>query len=203
MIKEETYGIIWGTVLLVIGLIILLAIFSSVFDIAQNPSARLEQWAPEKIKDPTAKFSWWSDGKTVEFYDTSIEGSSEINSWKWDFGDGTTSLNRNPSYQYSTINNYTVILEVTDDNGNSHTAMTKIYLSVEEPSEGQTQTSMSMDLGIDTTLNRLIISIIILVALAILVMIGGRLLVAGCRLMRPNVQIYKMKMNSEKKDKKN
>jgi hypothetical protein len=41
MIKEETYGIIWGTVFLVIGLIILLVVLTNVLDVAQNPSEKL------------------------------------------------------------------------------------------------------------------------------------------------------------------
>ena len=43
-IKEETYGIVWGTVLLVIGLIILLAALTNVLNVAQNPAETIEQW---------------------------------------------------------------------------------------------------------------------------------------------------------------
>lgn len=202
-IKEETYGIIWGTVFLIIGLIILFIVFGNISAIAQNPSEKIEQWAPEEIKEPTAVFSWWSNNKSVEFNDLSVEGSLEISSWSWDFGDGSSSSVQHPNHEYSEIGDYIVTLEVEDANGNSHSSRTGITLLEGETNGGQTQSSMSMDLGLDTTFNRMTISIIILVAYAIMVMIGGRFLVAGVRLIRPNVQFFRMKVKPNELDKKN
>jgi len=201
-IKEETYGIIWGTVLLVIGLIILLVAFANVLNVAQNPSQTLEQWVPEEVKTPTAAFSWLSDDKSVEFIDASVKGSYEISNWYWDFGDGSSSSEQNPSHEYSTIGIYTAALEVEDENGNSHTARAGVSLAGGETSEGQTQTSMSFDLGFGVTLNRIAISTLFAIAFAIMVMIGGRLLIAGCRLTRPNVQFFKMKVKPKEVDNK-
>lgn len=201
MIKEETYAMIWGTVLLVVGLIMLLFVLGNILDIAQHPSERLEQWAPEEVKGPTAAFIWWSQNKSVEFNDASVEGSAEITTWKWDFGDGTTSSERNPNYEYSVIGDYTVILEVEDENGNTHNTMTRVSLSEDASNQGQTQASMSFDLGLETMFNRLTISIVFLVAYAIIVMIGGRILLAGCRLIRPNIKFYKMKVKQKEIEK--
>ena len=201
-IKEETYGIIWGTILLVIGLIILLVAFANVLNVAQNPSKTLEQWVPEKIKTPTAAFSWWSNDKSVEFSDTSVKGTYDITNWHWDFGDDFSSSDQNPSHEYSTIDSYTVVLEVKDTNGNSHTARTGVLLVKSENSQGQTQASMTFDLGLDVTLNRMAISILFTVAYAVIVMIGGRLLIAGCRLLRPNIQLLKMKVKPTEADEK-
>jgi len=39
--------------------------------------------------------------------------------WHWDFGDGNTSIEQNPTHVYETPGNYTVTLNVTDDSGNS------------------------------------------------------------------------------------
>jgi hypothetical protein len=202
MIKEETYGITWGTILIVIGLIILLVAFANVLNVAQNPSKTLEQWAPEKIKTPTAAFTWWSDDKSVEFSDTSVKGSYDITNWHWDFGDGSSSSEQNPSHEYSTIGSYTVVLEVKDTTGNSHTSRTGISLVESETSQGQTQANMTLDLGLDVTLNRIAISILFTVAFAVIVMIGGRLLIAGCRLLRPNIQFLKMKVKPTEMDEK-
>lgn len=202
MIKEETYGITWGTILIVIGLIILLVAFANVLNVAQNPSKTLEQWAPEKIKTPTAAFTWWSDGKSVEFSDTSVKGTYDITNWHWDFGDGSSSSEQNPSHEYSTIGSYTVVLEAKDTNGNSHTSRTGISLVESETSQGQTQANMTLDLGLDVTLNRIAISILFTVAFAVIVMIGGRLLIAGCGLLRPNIQFLKMKVKPTEMDEK-
>jgi PKD repeat protein len=60
------------------------------------------------------------DRRLVAFKDLS-EG--QITSWKWDFGDGTTSTEQNPIHQYAARpgreGNYTVILDVTGPAGTS------------------------------------------------------------------------------------
>ena len=54
---------------------------------------------------------------TVSFQDTSAAGSSDITAWAWDFGDGTTSADRNPSHTYAAAGTYAVWLTVTDATG--------------------------------------------------------------------------------------
>ncbi|MEA3546058.1 MAG: PKD domain-containing protein [Thermodesulfobacteriota bacterium] len=51
---------------------------------------------------------------TVQFTDLS---SGSINSWYWDFGDGTNSFNSNPQHVFSSPGAYTVSLTVTGPNG--------------------------------------------------------------------------------------
>ncbi len=55
------------------------------------------------------------EGETVNFTDESI-GNPAITSWNWDFGDGGTSTQENPSHTYNTEGVYEVRLTV--DNGN-------------------------------------------------------------------------------------
>jgi hypothetical protein len=59
----------------------------------------------------------------VEFQDQS---QGKITSWKWDFGDGTSSTEQNPVHQYAPkperYGNYTVILDVTGPAGTSRMA---------------------------------------------------------------------------------
>lgn len=54
---------------------------------------------------------------TVQFTDESIEGSSPITTWAWDFGDGGTSDQASPAHIYSTTGSYTVSLTVTTLDG--------------------------------------------------------------------------------------
>lgn len=42
--------------------------------------------------------------------------SGDINTWHWDFGDGQTSTERNPSHQYDTEGNYQICLTVSNTN---------------------------------------------------------------------------------------
>ena len=53
--------------------------------------------------------------KKVQFTDTSINA----NTYYWEFGDGTTSTERNPMHTYGEYGTYTVYLTITDNIGNT------------------------------------------------------------------------------------
>jgi PKD repeat protein len=75
--------------------------------------------APENIA-PNADFKVSknpSAGKKISFTDTSIDDDGTIESFSWDFGDGKTSTNQNPSHTYSSAGKYNVTLTVTDNGG--------------------------------------------------------------------------------------
>ncbi len=64
---------------------------------------------------PTAAFSFEDQGAgQVTFTDLSANAPTE---WLWDFGDGNTSTDQNPSYAYTADGNYTVCLTVTNSAG--------------------------------------------------------------------------------------
>lgn len=70
---------------------------------------------------PIADFSFYISSTTpglVDFTNT----SSYANSYSWDFGDGTTSTDVNPSHIYLQNGNYTVTLEATGDGGSNSTS---------------------------------------------------------------------------------
>jgi PKD repeat protein len=52
----------------------------------------------------------------VKFTDTSSDDDGNIVAWGWNFGDGTTSIERNPSHKFKE-GSYTITLTVTDDKG--------------------------------------------------------------------------------------
>ncbi|MCF8277595.1 MAG: PKD domain-containing protein [Flavobacteriales bacterium] len=54
---------------------------------------------------------------TVNFSDLSVTGDSPIATWSWDFGDGGTSTQQNPSHTYTTPGIFDVTLILTDANG--------------------------------------------------------------------------------------
>jgi len=63
---------------------------------------------------------------TVQFTDESI---GDISGWSWDFGDGGTSAEQNPSHQYTTVGTYTVTLTVTGPGGSDEETKTD-YIQV-------------------------------------------------------------------------
>ncbi|MCK6549628.1 PQQ-dependent sugar dehydrogenase [Myxococcota bacterium] len=67
---------------------------------------------------PTAAFSATpSNGPApleVAFTDASIDPEGTLVGWSWDFGDGTTSIARNPTHTYVAPGTYAVTLTVTD-----------------------------------------------------------------------------------------
>ncbi|MBC7081612.1 MAG: PKD domain-containing protein [Thermoplasmatales archaeon] len=77
----------------------------------------------------SADFRWLPSNPTradvVNFYDSS---TGEINSWHWDFGDGSTSNEKNPKHQYSAIGKFNVTLTVRGASGED-TITKEIYIS--------------------------------------------------------------------------
>jgi PKD repeat protein len=53
---------------------------------------------------------------TITFNDHSSSPNGKIASWHWDFGDGTTSNDQNPTHRYAQDGAYKVALTVTDSN---------------------------------------------------------------------------------------
>lgn len=74
-------------------------------------------------------------GETVQFTDLTAvaPGEGPIQTYLWDFGDGTTSTEANPAKIYSAVGLYDVSLTVTVPNGTS-TKVKLDYISVTEPS---------------------------------------------------------------------
>jgi hypothetical protein len=74
---------------------------------------------PQFVKPIAAQWSWQLlDEKTrkVSFKNLS---TGEIKSWHWDFGDGETSVEQNPTHVYKEPGNYVVVLDVEGPAGKS------------------------------------------------------------------------------------
>ena len=81
---------------------------------------------------PVADFTFTPEAPTtdepVQFTDRSHDPDGEIVEWLWDFGDGTTSTEQNPSHRYAQPGHYTVTLTVTDDRGATATATEELVV---------------------------------------------------------------------------
>lgn len=64
--------------------------------------------------------AWVAGTMLVNFTDYSVSNDSIV-SWAWDFGDGATSNQNNPSHAYATPGNYQICLTITTASGCSST----------------------------------------------------------------------------------
>ncbi|MHC4586291.1 MAG: S8 family peptidase, partial [Planctomycetota bacterium] len=78
------------------------------------------------VADFTATPRSGNNPLAVQFTDTS---TCDISSWLWNFGDGTTSTQQNPSNTYQNAGSYTVSLTVTGPDG-SNTKSMEDYIQV-------------------------------------------------------------------------
>lgn len=71
------------------------------------------------LPNPVALFNFEESclGEGTLFTDLSYSITGIPNSWVWDFGDGNSSNQQNPTHNYSTSGEYSVTLQVTDNNG--------------------------------------------------------------------------------------
>lgn len=72
-------------------------------------------------QDPVSNFSF-TGTNPIQFTDLSSDPdpTDHIAAWLWNFGDGTTSTQRNPSKTFQSAGDYTVSLKVTDSRGAFH-----------------------------------------------------------------------------------
>jgi PKD repeat protein len=85
---------------------------------------------------PVADFSYIPlnplAGESVSFADQSYDPEGNVVFWRWDFGDGTTSYERNPKHVFSSPGTYTVTLTVKDDKGAEKSTSRAIYVGKRE-----------------------------------------------------------------------
>ena len=82
-------------------------------------------------------------GESVSFTDLSTAGQSPIVIWNWDFGDGSSSQNQNPTHIYSSPGTYNVTLTVQAQNGSSDPEVKTGYILVHpQPNVGFNLTSL-------------------------------------------------------------
>ncbi len=63
---------------------------------------------------PVTDFTYTANELTISFTDLSTDNNNDIESWAWDFGDGSSSTEQNPIHTYTSDSGYEVSLTVTD-----------------------------------------------------------------------------------------
>lgn len=86
-------------------------------------------YAPELTADFSAVPRSGADPLSVAFTDESFGGAT-IDTWLWDFGDGSTSTSQNPTNIYEAPGSYTVSLTVTDTDDDTDSLTRTAYIVV-------------------------------------------------------------------------
>ena len=89
-------------------------------DASEACAFRLMPLEPQFLPPIGAQWSWKvvdMDRRVVAFKDLSV---GQITSWKWDFGDGTTSTEQYPIHQYKEPGSFVVVLTVQGPAGTAH-----------------------------------------------------------------------------------
>jgi PKD repeat protein len=120
MMRSSKYFLFAGLIILLLAL----APGASASDTAQ-PGYITVGLAPVAQFD--AHYAFSTIPTKVEFVDNSL-GSTPM-TWQWDFGDGATSTDQNPSHMYIQRGTYTVKLTVKNAYGSS-TAIKKDYITI-------------------------------------------------------------------------
>lgn len=72
-------------------------------------------------------------GQTVQFNGSgSIPGDGGIESYEWEFGDGSTGSGPKPSHSYAAVGEFTVTLTLTDDAGYEYSTSRQVTVAVPE-----------------------------------------------------------------------
>jgi len=102
---------------------------------------------PGQNQPPQADFSFLPSspktGEEVFFQDESTDSDGDIVSWYWDFGDGTTSHERNPRHVYTQPGAYLITLSAEDNDGAEDTVYNSLVV-IDTQEDNQNTTPLSI-----------------------------------------------------------
>jgi len=77
-----------------------------------------------------------SKNDPVQFRDTSYDPDGTITKWLWNFGDGNTSTSSTPTHTYTREGQYTVTLQVSDNDGLTNTLTASVTIGASNSAPG-------------------------------------------------------------------
>ena len=207
--RKETLSLIFGVVLLLVGLGLLLSGFAIAFRIVSNPSGYIQAQIPPSVQanasqGPRASFTFLVANFTVTFTDTSQRGDAAIAGWDWDFGDGSRSNLQSPQHTYSQNFSGFVRLTVRDAADKKSSGVGSVQAFRGASSQGNSTVDPgdiagSIDFG---AVFKPVIGILIAVAavattffmLLIMWLVGASIMKAGWNLIRPRPETIRIRV---------
>jgi PKD repeat protein len=91
--------------------------------------------SPPTNQPPAADFEVACTQLRCVFVDRSADADGAVVTWHWEFGDGTSSAERNPTHDYGAGGRYDVALLVTDDRGAADSKIKPADAKAPDPNE--------------------------------------------------------------------
>ncbi len=205
--KQETFDLVLGLCVLVLGIALLLFTFASALALAANPGAFIQDQLPAgqtQTQGPSAAFTWSSNGYNLTVQDTSRLGVASITSWQWDFGDntGTVSGQHPGVHVYTNAGPYTVTLTVTDANNQQSVTFAAVEIVPGQARSGASVGDITANLpNVNFNLGDILLPVgvgLLTVGLYLaMAVIGGMITKAGWNLIRPRPETIHIRLKPQ------
>jgi flagellar basal body-associated protein FliL len=197
--RREISDLIIGLILIIVGIVIMLVVFSMAMNLAFSAGDFFREQLPEEegVVGPSADFRWDTDDLNVTFEDMSTAGDGNIVSWEWDFGDGNQDNGQNPSHTYNNEGHFQISLRIEDENGKRSTANGEVFLEAGNVLSGSSIGGIpEISFDVDFTNILLPIALAMLVSALFLVMflVGAAITKAGWNILKPKPEKLKIKL---------
>jgi len=200
-LKREHVELLMGIGVLALGLGLLLFTFSHALAIATAPGDFFRSQFPQNQAPagPTASFRWDSTDFNATVQDTSRQGGAAINSWQWDFGDGTRVAGPNPGvHRYANASVYQISLIATDVNGKESRALAQVQVVPTQTRSGESVGDPTSGLNVSFDLSGILqpvaITFLTFGMYVILAMAGGAVTRAGWNMIKPKPETIRVRL---------
>jgi hypothetical protein len=197
--RREISDLIIGLILIIVGIIIMMAVFFMAMNLAFSAGDFFREQFPqeESVEGPEASFSWSSSGLDVQFQDDSWEGDGAIDQREWFLGEGPPDPDDNPQIRYSGNGTYQVTLRIEDENGKRSSARAEVNVEDGSDSMGASESDFpELDFNIDFSNIIFPIAAALLIGTLFLVMflVGAAITKAGWNILKPKPEKLKIKL---------
>jgi len=192
---ERNTEVIVGGIVLAFGIVILLFVFVSAFTLVGGSGDFIRQQVPELSKKaPTCSFHWNSNGLNVNFNDNSQEGSSPITDYQWQFDDGQSASQKNPTHTYSQPKDYNVQLKITDQNGMGADCSSQVSVDPNGSKQGNSQSSGSINIDMTSMILPIALVLLVMGLYLTMMLVGASITKAGWNILRPRPDVVQVRV---------
>lgn len=192
---ERNTEVIVGGIVLAFGIVILMFVFVSAFTLVGGSGDFIRQQVPELSKKaPTCSFHWSANGLNVNFNDNSQEGSSPITDYQWQFDDGQSDSQKNPTHTYSQPRNYNVQLKVTDQTGIGAQCSSQVSVDSNGSKQGNSESSGSINIDMTSMILPIAIVLLVIGLYLTMMLVGASITKAGWNILRPRPDVVQVRV---------